>query len=209
MVSTEYDSSKPQEHVLFQQDSNNNLNELNEKNQGKKKYSNFSESQIEDGVATAKVNPTPSYFNCKAIQKYAELVGENLYFNFFMVLLTLWTLYQEDIRLAVVPKSGDTAFMIIASIIFFIYILEILILLMYKDDYFNFSYFKDENSKEDSYLIFIQSFFLVGSFYFWVDVISTAILIFDVSFISNSKLYFIITNFFSSVSFLGLLEILE
>lgn len=185
--SSEYDTNKQtnNEQVLFQQDSNNNLTEQ-EKIQAKKKY-NFNEAEIEDGtskeknISNSKSNGNFFSTHYKTVKKYAELIGENLYFNFFMVVITLWTLYQEDIRLAVVPKSGDTAFTIIASIIFFLYIFEIIVLLIYKDDYFNFT--SSENNKDDDFFKYVQSFFLIGSFYFWADVLSTAILIFDVRFL--------------------------
>ena len=53
----------------------------------------------------------------------------------FMIVLALFTIFSDDIRLSSTTKSADPSFEAITSIIFFIFILEILMTCYYKEDY--------------------------------------------------------------------------
>lgn len=121
---------------------------------------------------------------------YVENICESIPFMLFMTLITIWALYDDDLRLAVTSKSADKTFEIIISICFFIFLIEIFLQIFYKDGYLNipkWSPIKGEYQL-DTWTRRIQ----IGSFFFWLDWISTLSLLFEVFLIFNSSLYIII-----------------
>ena len=83
------------------------------------------------------------------------------YFQGFMVILTLYSLFGDDTRVLVFTKIADDYFYIITSICFFFFSMEIVISCFVRDDYW------------------------LG-FYFWLDIISTASLLFDIGWIMDA-----------------------
>lgn len=79
----------------------------------------------------------------------------------FVSLVTLWALFGDDIRLLVGNSQNDTTFYVLTLICFSIFTIEIILSCYAKSDYLN-------------------------SFYFYLDVISTVTLLFDVGWISDS-----------------------
>ncbi len=115
----------------------------------------------------------------KRARMTAAWFGEHGYFSSLMSVITIYTLYQSDIRLAATGKEADEGFMIVASIIFFIFLFEIFLQSFYKDGYCYIPSWAAEpdESWTDTWWRRMQ----VGSFYFWLDWIATLTLIFDVS----------------------------
>lgn len=115
----------------------------------------------------------------KRAKATAQSFGEHGVFAGLMSIITIWTLYQSDIRLAGTGKEADPAFLIIASIIFFMFLFEILLQSFYKDGYCNIPQWKalPGETLSETWNRRMQ----VGSFYFWLDWIATLTLIFDVS----------------------------
>jgi hypothetical protein len=109
----------------------------------------------------------------------AEKFGEHGIFSSVMSVITIYTLYQADIRLAATGKEADDGFLIVASIIFFIFLFEILLQSFYKDGYCFIPKWAPEPGETltETWWRRLQ----VGSFYFWLDWIATLTLIFDVS----------------------------
>lgn len=75
-------------------------------------------------------------------------------FQIVMFIATIYTLFGDDFRVIVTPKSFDTAFDVLTCIAFIIFAVEIIMNLFINDDYFN-------------------------SFFFWLDILATISLIFD------------------------------
>ncbi len=115
----------------------------------------------------------------KRARMTAAWFGEHGYFSSLMSVITIYTLYQSDIRLAAATgKEADEAFLVVASIIFFIFLFEILLQSFYKDRYCHIPSWSAEpdESWTDTWWRRVQ----IGSFYFWLDWVATLTLIFDV-----------------------------
>lgn len=111
----------------------------------------------------------------KAAMDFCESNG----FVAFMTVLTVWALYQGDLRSALTTKEADPAFEGIVAFLFFIFALEILLQSFYKDDYCPLPVW--EASPGESWINTWMRRFRFGSFYFWLDVIATFSLVLDVS----------------------------
>ena len=84
---------------------------------------------------------------------------DHKWFTYVMTGLTIYALFGDDLRLLLFKKRSDTTFDIFTSIAMLAFIVEIVI---------------SSVVKKEEYLF---------SFYFWLDVISTVSLIFDISWV--------------------------
>ncbi len=129
----------------------------------------------------------------KRARKTAEYIGEHGIVSAVMSVITIYTLYQSDIRLAATGKEADDGFMIVASIIFFLFLFEIFLQSFYKDGYCCIPSWAPEPGETLSETWWRRM--QIGSFYFWLDWIATLTLIFDVSSKTLHQFYkFSITN---------------
>ena len=96
----------------------------------------------------------------KWFRKKLERFLEHYIFVGIMTVLTIYALFADDIRQLIGNKDVDTGFYIMASVCLAMFSLEIFLSCLAKPGYF------------------------LG-FFFWLDVISTASLIFDIGWISN------------------------
>ena len=85
---------------------------------------------------------------------------DNTYFTIFVSVVTLWALFGDDIRILAVDSYSDNGFYWMTITCFLIFSVEILLSWYAKDDYFN-------------------------TFFFWLDLVSTATLLLDVGWISD------------------------
>ena len=96
--------------------------------------------------------------------KYAARVVHcmtDIRYQYVAMVLVLLALYLNDFDMAVLPKAADTAISAILLVIFILFACEIVVQCGVKRNYF-------------------------GSFFFWMDLLGTVSLIFDISFIANS-----------------------
>jgi len=96
----------------------------------------------------------------RRLRRKLEHFLENTYFVAFMTLITIYALFADDIRQLIPNKSVDDGFFTMASICLGFFTFEIILSCLAKPGYF------------------------LG-FFFWLDIISTASLIFDIGWISN------------------------
>ena len=108
-----------------------------------------------------------------------ESFAESTLFTILMSVLTIWALYNSDIKFAATAKEADQAFEIIITIAFFLFILEIVMQCFYKTDYLWFPEWKAQEDEEWYETWWRRAQF--GSFYFWLDWIATLSLILEVS----------------------------
>lgn len=103
---------------------------------------------------------------------------ESTVFTILMSVLTIWALYNSDIKFAATDKEADTPFEIIITIAFFLFIAEIIAQCIYKEDYLCLPQWKALEDEEwyETWYRRIQ----FGSFYFWLDWIATLSLILEV-----------------------------
>ena len=86
-------------------------------------------------------------------------------FQISVTIFTIWALFSDNIRLARTTKDADLSFEVIITIIFFFFIYEIIIRLLYEDKYFTIPKFTSERADET----FFERWYRrskVGSFYF-------------------------------------------
>ena len=96
-----------------------------------------------------------------------------------IAIFTLWALFSDDIRLGATDKSSDLGFSILISIIFFAFILEMAIRIWCEEGYFVIPVWDIE--KFETNVQKIYRLIKIGSFYFWVDFLSTLTLVVEVS----------------------------
>ena len=107
-----------------------------------------------------------------------ENFAESPFFVSLMAVLTIWSLYNNDIKFAATSKEADLAFEVIISIAFFLFVLEIGMSCVYKPDYW---WLPDWKPLEDEgWLQTSMRRCQVGSFYFWLDWLSTLSLLLEV-----------------------------
>lgn len=152
------------------------------------------EGQEEENVDVAPP-PLSAWDKAKVV---VEMVAESLPVTIIMSLFTIWALFSDDIRLAATDSTADEGFMVVISIAFFLFLLEIFAASFYKEGYLclpNFTPTPGE-SKWD----IVKRLCNFGSFYFWLDWIATLSLIFEV------KCPFHSINKLTVCRYIGLLE---
>lgn len=109
---------------------------------------------------------------------YVELITESLPVTILMSLFTIWALFSDDIRLAATTKEADVGFMVVISIAFILFSLELVAGCIYKENYLCLPSLK--GSPQETWTQKIQRICSVGGFYFWLDLIATVSLVFEV-----------------------------
>jgi hypothetical protein len=99
--------------------------------------------------------------------------------------IALWSIFSDDIRLASTTKDADRAFAIVISIIFFLFLLEILIQCYYKEDYMLIPSKRPKDGPANTWKAILKRF-RFGSFYFWLDLIATFSLVAEIPWIVPS-----------------------
>jgi hypothetical protein len=114
--------------------------------------------------------------------KYVKAIGESTTFICFMVVLALFSIFSDDIRLACTNKSADRGFEAVTTIIFFSLLFEILMTCYYKEDYMTIPSIKKRSKDKGppSWKSFLKRC-RFGSFYFWLDLIAAFSLVVEVS----------------------------
>lgn len=98
-------------------------------------------------------SPTPT----RACKTFLLFILDHKVFTYIMTSLTIYALFGDDVRLLIFTKPADSVFNILTLIAMFAFICEIAI---------------SSIAKREEYLF---------SFYFWLDLIATLSLIFDIS----------------------------
>lgn len=96
--------------------------------------------------------------------KLCETVGNNNNWIVFINVLVVYSLIADYLRVLIFRSSGDVFFDVLTILVFLVFVIEIII-----------------------YLITVKNYSC--SFYFFIDTISTLLLIVDVTFISNAMFY--------------------
>lgn len=120
-----------------------------------------------------------------AVGRAKEMVKnftESTSMTILMSFMTVWALFDDDIRLAATDKDADLTFEVIISIAFFLFVYEFLANCFYKADYLLLP--AKEKFFDPSWTVRISNFLTVGSFYFWLDIIATFSLVTEVMHVS-------------------------
>jgi hypothetical protein len=119
------------------------------------------------------------------LKALVETVAESAPVTIVMSLFTIWALFSDDIRLAAAPKEADEAFVIVITIAFFLFATELIAGCFYKEGYLHLPSFTEVPN--ETFWGKVKRIVNFGSFYFWLDVIATVSLVFEV-------LHFLVTH---------------
>ena len=105
----------------------------------------------------------------------------------FMAVVTIYALYSDDVRVLGFDKSVDTTFVISSSIAFFLFLIEIAVQCWCRDDYINIP--KDVQcgksaTNQEKWESF-RKIVWIGSFYFWLDLMATISMIFELPWMTS------------------------
>jgi len=109
-----------------------------------------------------------------------------------MTLFTLYALFSDDLRILTVDATGDIVYTALSSISFFLFLAEIMLQCWCREQYMrlpNMSKIRTANEcglrwKERLYIL--RSALAIGSFYFWLDLLATISLSFEIPWMSSS-----------------------
>ena len=139
------------------------------------------------------------FLNCTASRRFYlkercyRLIESNLVTG-FMTVATIYALYSSDVLVLGFQKSADRLFTVFSSICFFLFFIEIILQCWVRESYLRIPTLKGlQHAYYDAILAprYVDKINIllkacqVGSFYFWLDVISTVSMIFEVN--SNIK----------------------
>mmetsp|Transcript_8812 Transcript_8812/g.13189 ORF Transcript_8812/g.13189 Transcript_8812/m.13189 type:complete len:887 (-) Transcript_8812:178-2838(-) len=134
--------------------------------------------QVKPQLNPSESEVAPTQLHAREI---VELVAESLPVTIIMSLFTIWALFSDDIRLAATDIDADDGFEAVISIAFFLFLLEIFAASYYKEGYLHLPSLTPEAN--ESYKDMFNRLCNIGSFYFWLDCIATASLIFEINWI--------------------------
>ncbi len=107
-----------------------------------------------------------------------------------MTVVTIYALYSDDVRILAFDKSADGAFIVFSSIAFFLFLVEIGLQCWCRDDYLRFPRTQEKKGRihgstwEDRYNC-LKSFICIGSFYFWLDLMATISMVFEIPWLNS------------------------
>lgn len=108
----------------------------------------------------------------------------------FMTIVTIYALYSDDVRILAFDKSWDEAFVVLSSIAFFLFIIEIAIQGWCRDKYLALPNLKKIQSscqtanELQKRIRVIRSSLMIGSFYFWLDSLATISMVLEIPWLS-------------------------
>ena len=118
----------------------------------------------------------------KATVQFLKLCIKSIAWKGLMVFFSIFVLFGSQIRQLWIPSSGDKAFDFVMMFTFACFVLDILVRIFVEQGYFNFQICPARTGFGETKTC------ALGSFLFWCDLISTATILYDISFI-NKDLY--------------------
>eukprot|EP00640_Fibrocapsa_japonica_P002203 CAMPEP_0113953218 /NCGR_PEP_ID=MMETSP1339-20121228/90862_1 /TAXON_ID=94617 /ORGANISM="Fibrocapsa japonica" /LENGTH=352 /DNA_ID=CAMNT_0000961939 /DNA_START=135 /DNA_END=1190 /DNA_ORIENTATION=- /assembly_acc=CAM_ASM_000762 len=156
-------------------------------NAGQEHLNTFAKS----GISLPHSGPTLGDLNMKSWSDRLKLsinrIVDGKLVTGIMAIMTIYALYGDDVRLYGTPPSADFTFMIISSLAFFLFILEMLASCYAKPGYFPMDHWSKENVQVNMNWRGFYHLLAIGSFFFWLDLIATATLIFDIDWIYDDS----------------------
>jgi len=116
-----------------------------------------SRDSVKEGEEPLEVKPK----EMSACQKKSIALIDSWQWSIFMTVVTIYTLFFDDIRVACIPKSADDAFYTITCLCFALFLFEIILASIYQPKYWM-------------------------SFFFWLDILATFSMVFDIGWIMDN-----------------------
>ncbi len=108
----------------------------------------------------------------------------------FMTMVTVYALYSDDVRVLGFDKSADDVFLVFSTVAFILFLIEIGLQCWCRDNYLKVPGIRPgkacgRDSTWEDRLDCIQSFICIGSFYFWLDLMATLSMVFELPWVNN------------------------
>ena len=102
-----------------------------------------------------------------------------------MMIVTVYALYSDDLRILCFDPSSDFTFMVISSVAFFLFVAEIALQCWCREKYLQLPCVEELLSVKDEVtwqerLQKLRSVIRIGSFFFWLDLLATFSMVFEV-----------------------------
>lgn len=107
-------------------------------------------------------------------------------------LFTLYALFSDDLRILTVDATGDIVYTILSSVSFFLFLAEILLQCWCREQYMrlpNMSKLRTATERDLTWkerLHVLRQALAIGSFYFWLDLMATISLSFEIPWMTSS-----------------------
>lgn len=105
-----------------------------------------------------------------------------------MSVCTVWALFSDDIRLCATYKTADIGFEVVISLCFFFFLIEIILASYSKGQEYLYIPPDQFVLPNENFLKSMTRRLAIGSFYFWLDLIATLSLIFEIHWIIGDSL---------------------
>ena len=115
--------------------------------------------------------------------KNLKVVLDGTSCTIFMTTLTIWALFADDVRLSVVDDEADALFGIVTTVVFICFVIEIIACSLADPKYLALPQWQRQS--DESLLQMWQRRFSIGSFFFWLDLISTISLLLELPFMQS------------------------
>lgn len=138
-----------------------------------------------ESTAVVKVSDIPANESTKSpstdYEKFKVLLEKFLdssTFVTFMMILTFWALFSNDLRVSLAPKEADDAFAAIIAFAFFLFVFEIVATSVVKPEYLAWPVWEAQPLETTTETWTRR--LMAGSFYFWLDWLSTLTCLFEI-----------------------------
>lgn len=155
----------------------------------------MAEPQLAESVLNQERRRTPflrGFFECLRRPRAHQLRYVVHWFNRILssctwkILIAIFTvilLFGSPIQTLFMPKEADTAFDILYTLALVVFVVDMILNMVVDPDYFGFDPFRRNHVQPFDQAKFCT--YGVGSFRMWCDVVSTASLLFDISYINT------------------------
>ena len=112
--------------------------------------------------------------------------------TFLMTLITIYALFSDDLRILTVDATGDIVYTVLSSVSFFLFLAEILLQCWCREKYMRLPRMSTLRTARErgltwkERLYILRSALAIGSFYFWLDLLATVSLSFEIPWMSSS-----------------------
>lgn len=109
----------------------------------------------------------------------------------FMTVVTIYALYSDDVRVLVFNKGADPVFVVFSSIAFFLFLIEIGIQCWCRDKYLKIPNSKNMYCGSEAMWAerwqSLRKLICIGSFYFWLDLLATLSMVFEIPWMTSGS----------------------
>lgn len=133
---------------------------------------------VKEGSVT-NINKVGWFDDVPSFKKRLEMFLDGPIFVSFMMILTFWALFSNDIRVSALSKEADAPFEIIITIAFFLFVFEIIATSIVKPQYIMLPDWEAKPGETQFETWTRRCMF--GDFYFWLDWLATLTLLFEIS----------------------------